>query len=148
MYYNKIKSLMSRNRFQLLLKMIHFNDNEVVVVGLHKIKPLIDKLLFTFQAAIIPQEELCIDEMLVPFRGCLSFKQYIKNKRHKFGIKLFKLYVNKGYTYNLSVYCGNEKVEGQSGASGVVFALIKNLLDQGRTLYTDNYYTRSCLSRE
>lgn len=137
LYYNKIRSLMSRNRFQLLLKMIHFNNNQDVVVNRHhKIKPLIDKLLIAFQAAVVPQDEICIDETLVPFRGRLSFRQYIKNKRHKFGIKLFKLCVNKGYTYNLSVYCGTEKIEGQSVASGVVFSLINNLLDKGRTLYT------------
>lgn len=147
LYYNKIRSLMSRNRFQLLLKTIHFNNNEDVVVNrLHKIKPLIDKLLIAFQAAVVPQDELCIDETLVPFRGRLSFRQYIKNKRHKFGIKLFKLCVNKGYTYNLSVYCGTEKNEGQSVATGVVFSLINDLLDKGRTLYTDNYYTSVALA--
>lgn len=90
LYSNKIKSLMSRNRFQLLLKMIHFNNNEDAIENrLHKINPLIQKLIVSFQAAIIPQDELCIDETIVPFRGRLSFRQYIKNKRHKFGIKLF-----------------------------------------------------------
>lgn len=28
MYANKLNSVMSRNRFELLLRMIHFNDNE------------------------------------------------------------------------------------------------------------------------
>lgn len=142
LYFNKIRSLMSRNRFQLLLKMLHFNDNEGVVQNrLHKINPLIEKLISRFQAAVIPDEEVCIDETLVPFRGRLSFRQYIKNKRHKFGIKLFKLCVTKGYTYNLSVYCGNEKTEGQPVSTAVVMSLMNNLLDKGRTLYTDNYYT-------
>lgn len=142
LYFNKVRSLMSRNRFQLLLKMLHFNDNEGVVQNrLHKIDPLLKKLISSFQAAIIPEEDVCIDETLVPFRGRLSFRQYIKNKRHKFGIKLFKLCVSKGYTYNLSVYCGAEKREGQPVSTSVVMSLMNNLLDKGRTLYTDNYYT-------
>ncbi|CAH1955847.1 unnamed protein product [Acanthoscelides obtectus] len=38
---------MSRNRFQLLLRMWHFSDNESCLEGdrLHKVKPLAEKLL-------------------------------------------------------------------------------------------------------
>ncbi|KAJ8931952.1 hypothetical protein NQ314_015093 [Rhamnusium bicolor] len=66
----------------------------------------------SFQAAVVPQEELCIDDTLVPFSACLSVRQYIKNNRHKFGITLFKLYIDKGYTYNLRAYCGTDNTEG------------------------------------
>lgn len=41
---------------------------------------------------IVPQENVCIDETLVPFGGRLGFRQYIKNKRHKFGISLQTLH--------------------------------------------------------
>ncbi|XP_072389285.1 uncharacterized protein [Diabrotica undecimpunctata] len=51
-----------------------------------------------------------------------------------FGIKLYKLCVEKVYSNNLTVYCGQDKVEGlQSG-------------NKGRTIYTDNYYTSISLA--
>lgn len=78
---------------------------------------------------------------MVPFRGRLRFKQYIKGKRHKFGIKLFKLCLSGGYTYHTKIYCGADKVEGMSVATKVVFELMQGSLDKGATLYTDNWYT-------
>lgn len=147
LYQNKLKSCMSRNRFQLLLRMWHFHNNEILTNDrLQKISPLTTMLIENFQAPVIPKESLCIDETLVPFRGRLTFKQYIKNKRHKFGIKLYKLCLEKGYTYNMLVYCGQDKVEGQSSSQNVVLKLAANLLKEGRTIYTDNYYTSVTLA--
>jgi hypothetical protein len=141
-YENFIKCAMSRNRFQLLLKMWHFSNNENLSQDrLQKISPLINMLIEKFQNNVTPKEAVCIDETLVPFRGRLSFRQFIKNKRHKFGIKLYKVCLEKGYTYNMMVYCGQDKVEGQSSSQNVVLTLAKNLFNKGRTIYTDNYYT-------
>jgi hypothetical protein len=95
-------------------------------------------LLEKFQNNVTPKEAVCIDETLVPFRGRLSFRQFIKNKCHKFGIKLYKLCLEKGYTYNMTVYCGQDKVEGQTSSQNVVLTLAKNLFNKGRTIYTDN----------
>nr|CAH7732309.1 unnamed protein product [Callosobruchus chinensis] len=106
-----------------------------------KKNPLIDLLLERFQSAIIPARDLCIDETMVPF-------QYIKNKKHKFGIKLYKLCTNNGYTYNLKVYCGRDAQPGVPVASSVVMELSKNLLDSGRVLYIDNFYTSMHLAHE
>ncbi|KAJ8875770.1 hypothetical protein PR048_023669 [Dryococelus australis] len=63
---------MSRNRFEALLTMIHFSNNEF---------PLIDKLNNVFLKAYIPANEVCILEIMVPFRGTLLFQQYITGKR-------------------------------------------------------------------
>ncbi|CAH1989935.1 unnamed protein product [Acanthoscelides obtectus] len=83
---------------------------------------------------------------LVPFQGRLKFKQYIANKRHKFGIKLFKLCLEGGYTYDFNVYCGKEHAEGSSVPTNVVMKLMDGLLDKGRTLAIDNYYTSVTLA--
>lgn len=146
-YSNAIKSVMSRNRFQLLLKTWHFNNNENVTTDrLQKISPLTNKLIENFKRHFIPNQALCIDETLVPFRGRLSFRQYIKNKRHKFGIKVYKLCIEKGYTYNLLIYCGQDRIKGESSSQRVVLTLADGLLNKGRTIYTDNYYTSITLA--
>ena len=151
LYTNDVKKLMPRNRFELILRMWHFSDNNECPRGdrLFKIQPLIDRLLERFQTANIPNKEICIDETLVPFRGRLSFKQYIKNKRHKFGIKLYKLCTESGYTFNLKVYCGRDVVEeGVPVSSSIVMTLMENLLDSGRIVYTDNFYTSVHLAHQ
>lgn len=145
LYQNSLKHVLSRNRFQVLLKMWHFTNNEQANMDdrLHKIGPLLSKLQETFQASIVPGEYIVIDETLVPFKGKLKFKQYISNKRFKFGIKLFKLCLEGGYLYDLKVYCGREKEvsEEHSVPSQVVLNLTRDLLNSGRTIVVDNYYT-------
>lgn len=37
--------------------------------------------------ALTPNKSMYIDESIIPFTGRLSFKQYIQNKTHKYGIK-------------------------------------------------------------
>lgn len=147
-YSNKVCNVMSRNRFQILLSMWHFHDNDDLedTTKLRKISHFLDKLKLRFQAIVVPDKNICIDETLVPFRGRLAFRQYIKNKRHKFGIKLFKLCTAGGYTYNLSVYCGKEDVTSEPVPTRVVKHLLGDLLDKGYTLYTDNYYTSVSLA--
>lgn len=96
-YKNGISEVMSRNRFELLLAMFHLYNNEEQTPMSDRIFKL-EKFLITlqrkYQITYIPEEEPCIDESNVPFRGRLLFKQYKPNKRHKYGIKLFKLCVS------------------------------------------------------
>lgn len=148
LYENKMAMIMSRNRFELLLANLHFSDNETSNTNtrLYKLAPLLDKLIPNFKNVVVPSEELCIDETLVPFRGRLSFRQYIKNKRHRFGVKVYKLCLDAGFTYDLKIYCGADKSENTSVPDSVVFYLANDLLDVGRTIYTDNFYTSVTLA--
>ncbi|XP_053457867.1 zinc finger protein with KRAB and SCAN domains 8 isoform X2 [Nycticebus coucang] len=150
LYDNSVKKLISRNRFEMLLRMWHFSNNEECPPGdrLFKIQPLLDRLLERFQIAIVPDKEICIEETVVPFRGHLSFVQYIKNKRHKFGIKLFKLCLRDSYTWNVKIYCGKEARSGVPVSSSIVMKLIEGLLDSGRVLYTDSYHTSIHLAHQ
>lgn len=144
LYSTEVKQVMSRNRFELLLSNWHFTDNEGGNTSerLYKIAPLINHIRKNFQNVITPSNNICVDETLVPFRGRLAFRQYIKNKRHKFGIKLFKLCIEDGYTYDFKIYCGAEKTNTTNSVpTSIVMGLCENLLDCGRTIYVDNYYT-------
>ncbi|CAH1975477.1 unnamed protein product [Acanthoscelides obtectus] len=139
-----IPKVMSRNRFQLLLRMWHFSDNNDCPEGdrLHKIKPLLDALVKKFQEIYTPGRTFCIDESVVPFQGRLLFKQYIPNKTHKYGVKLFKLCSDNGYTWNIRIYAGKEKQERDASVgTNIVLKLSQDLLDTGRTIAADNYYT-------
>lgn len=138
------RSLMSRNRFQLLLRFWHFSDNEdpsAKTNRLHKLQPILDILIANFKKYYTPPKNVCIDESLIPFRGRLVFRMYIPNKSARYGVKVFKLCTEKGYTTNLKMYVGQSEKEGDmSITETTVMNLMEGLLDEGRTLFMDNYY--------
>ena len=138
-------SVLSRNRFQLLLSMIHFSHNATAQDGdrLAKILPLIDILESNFKNMFCPEKDIVIDETLIPWRERLIFRQYIPNKAHRYGIKMFKLCSIDGYTWDFRIYAG-KSATGQREiglAQKVCLELAKDLLNESRTLYVDNFYT-------
>jgi hypothetical protein len=143
MYHNEfISSIMPRDRFLLLLRCWHFtsedgNSND----RLYKLRPIIEILLNNFKNRLTPGQDVVIDESMIPWRGRLAFKQYITNKRHKFGVKLYKLCTIDGYVYNFKIYSGKgDTAQGESHTLSIVKYLMGDLLGQGRTLYVDNFY--------
>lgn len=137
------RTVMPRNRFELILKYLHFSDNCQANTEdrLYKIKCVLDKFIENYQKVYTPGQNICVDESLIPWRGRLIFRQYIPNKAAKYGIKVFKLCTEKGYTWNLIVYCGKSKEKEVDVSEKTVMLLTQGLLDEGRTVYTDNYYT-------
>ncbi|CAG4938111.1 unnamed protein product [Parnassius apollo] len=144
------RTVMARNRFELLLQMLHFSqdDDANKADRLHRVKSLLDKLNHNFKSNYIPGQDICIDESMVPFRGRLIFRQYNKQKRHKYGIKLFKLCCLLGYTYRVNVYAGKQHEQINITPQSVVMNLCQDLLNKGHCLYRDNWYTSVSLARE
>ncbi|KAG5878432.1 hypothetical protein JTB14_015917 [Gonioctena quinquepunctata] len=146
LYKNQVSQVLSRNRFEMLLRMIHFSDreNETNNDRLYKIRPVLDMLNNSFQQPYTVGQEMVIDESMIPWRGRLKFRQYIPTKIHKYGVKLFKLCSPSGYTWKCQIYTGRTEEQRPAGlgiGETVVLALTEGLLDEGRTLYTDNFYT-------
>ena len=154
--------IMRRNRFQLILKFLHFNDNSKAPATddanrdrLYKIRPLIDHLCEKFQEAYTPGPSVAVDETLLLWKGRLAFRQYLPLKRSRFGIKMFCLSEVSGYTYKFRIYTGKQdpatdianfvpdECSGFSSSEKVVIYLMMPLLDKGYTLWSDNWYT-SC----
>lgn len=143
------RTVMSRNRFELLLQMLHFSENDIDHKSdrLHRVRKLYDVMNNKFQENYLPAQEICIDESMVPFRGRIIFRQYNKQKRHKYGIKEFKLCTIPGYTYKVSVYAGKNDILNTT-PTNVVLSLCEDLLNRGHTLFTDNWYTSLPLARQ
>lgn len=151
MFHNDfIANTMSRDRFLLLLRCIHFCNNETVDKKdrLCKIRNLLDITNKNFQTVLTPGRILVIDESMVPFQGRLLFKQYIPNKTHPYGIKLYKLCTVDGYTSNLIVYSGKtEKKSEMAHSEQIVHDLLNYLIPKdGHYLYADNFYSSLTLA--
>jgi len=101
---------MSRNRYQLISKFLHFADNrrwnptDPNRDKLFKVRPLLDHMNRKFQEVYVPSKNVAIDEQLLLYKGNLQFKMYIPMKRSRFGIKFFTLCDKYGYNYNTECY--------------------------------------------
>ncbi len=150
--------IMSRNRFQLILKFLHFNDNRLYdptdedCDRLHKVRTLIDIMRDCFQNVYAPEQKLSVDESLVLFKGRLRFRQYIKTKRARFGIKLYELTTHDGITLDFLVYCGkgmyyDDNFNDLPASERIPVALMQPYFDKNHILFTDNYYTSPSLAK-
>ena len=69
---------MPRDHFFLLLKYIHFadnNDTDAKTNKLYKIGKIVNVFNTNSQRLLDPGTEIVIDETMVPWQGRLSFKQ-------------------------------------------------------------------------
>ena len=83
------------------------------------------------------------------FRGRLSFQQYIKGKKARYGIKLFELTTPDGYVLNIEIYQRkSDNIQETSKTSSLVLRLIQPYLSKGHHLFMDNFYNSIELSKE
>lgn len=144
---------MSRDRFLLIMRCIHFSQtNEEVGVDvdrLSKVQILVDHFNKKMDDIYYPSKELSLDEAMVLWRGRLIFRQYIKGKRHKYGIKLYTLCEPGGLILRFVVYSGSlSNLGGKGHATKVVLHLMKGKLNHGHSLYMDNFYNSCPLAYE
>lgn len=142
--------IMSRNKFELILRFWHFADNETSDKSdrLYKIRNILDKINFNFEHLHTPGKIIAVDESMIPFRGRLKFRQYVPSKRHKYGVKLFKICDVNGFTYKIIVYEGKQSIPGQALGETIVLSLCEKYLEKGRTVVTDNFYTSVPLAKQ
>ena len=110
------------------------------------------KIVIDCKLVYSPGKNLSVDESLVLFKGRLTFKQYIKTKRARFGIKLYELTMSDGITLEFLVYCGKGMFANDDPNSDMPITeripalLMAPFLGKGHVLFTDNYYTSSSLA--
>ncbi|KAL7404530.1 hypothetical protein ABVT39_016045 [Epinephelus coioides] len=136
-YFNKV---MSRNRFQMILRFLHFTDNEARPANntdnLYKVRPVLDYLVSKFREMYQPSENICFDEGMLLWRGHLVFRVYNPQKPIKYGIKSYILCDSKtGYCFNLKPYHGEASALGD-----MIISLLDRLAGHGYKLFMDNYY--------
>ncbi|KAJ0177483.1 hypothetical protein K1T71_007492 [Dendrolimus kikuchii] len=151
--FQPIKDIMTVNRFETIRRFLHFNNNEKHLPKehpqhdrLHKIRPIISHLNEKF--ALVPMEQkLSIDEQMCATKVAHFMKQYLPNKPHKWGFKLYVMCSVKGYAHKFEIYTGqeNERLpdEPDFGPVGnVVVRLARGVPRHiNHIIYFDNFYT-------
>lgn len=136
---------MSLQRFRLLLRCMRFDLKETRSErkALDKLAPILsfsDAFMSNCKNGYHMSEFVTVDEMLPAFRGRCSFRQYIPSKPNKYAIKVFALCDARiFYTSKLEVYLGIDKDFNSSSA--VVLRLLHHILESGRNLTIDNWFT-------
>lgn len=143
---------MSRDRFLLIMRCLHFAENVPEgnpVDRLHKINPLLNFFNEKMAAIYYPQKELSLDESMILWKGRLIFRQYIKNKKHRYGVKLYMLTEPGGIILKTRIYTGamDDNIGGKGHTTKVVLDLLQNYLDSGHSVYLDNFYNSFELSK-
>lgn len=152
--FDPIAQTMNRNRFDKIRQMFHMNDNNKHWPPdhpqhdrMHKIRPVIDHLNKKF--ITVPFEHrLSLDEQMCATKIRHFMKQYLPNKPHKWGFKLYVVCSLSGYAYNFEVYSGAKDIERLSGEpdlgaiSNTVIRLLRPVPRHvNHIIYFDNFYT-------
>ena len=156
--FKSIQNTMSRNRFDQIRNNLHFNDNSKIpdknsedFDPLYKIRPIIKHFNERFQTVPMPQH-LCVDEQMCATKMKTFIRQYMPDKPHKWGVKLFVLCDSSGFCYNFEVYGGagdNVVLAGTPdlGASSNVVIRLTRIVPEFKNhiIYFDNFYTSLAL---
>ena len=138
----------SRNRWESIKSNFHMVENNTVREDdkLFKVRPMVD-LREKFQQ-ISKEQELCIDEQMVPFKGHSSMKQYVPGKPHKYGYKFFVLAGKNGMTYDFMPYTGKMKpvndptIPDLGASSNVALHLCQTIASNcNHYMFFDNWFT-------
>lgn len=149
--YEPISSVMSRNRFELILRHLHFANNDTVETRIKKndkawkITPWLE-LLRSQCILIEPQENNSIDEMMIPFKGKFSkIRQYIRGKPHPWGFKIWARTGEDGILYDFELYKGATPGQAKSTlgvGADVVLRLSATLPHQKNfKIFADNFFS-------
>ena len=145
-----------RDTFEAVLWCTHFTDNDLLDPRdkFAKVRPLFTQLNTTAKEYLPISQTLCVDEMMVPYFGPHSCKQYIRGKPIRYGYKIWGLCSSKGWTIHLEPYCGSstqlDKFNMGQGPDVVMGLVVKADPSPGSRIYFDNLFTSvpllECLS--
>jgi hypothetical protein len=89
-----------------------------------------------------------VDEVIVLYKGRVVFRQYIPKKHKRFGTKIYKLCDSLGYTYDMSMYLGNQRQHATAQITamhGMVLQVLQRDEGLGYKIFMDNYFTTPTL---
>lgn len=150
-------TVMSEKRFRILMRCIRFDnvDDRAARRTIDKLAPIriiFDNFVRRCQENYAVGLHTTIDEMLLPFRGRCSFRQYISNKPAKYGVKVFSLVDSETYyTLNMEIYAGQQPdgpYQLDNSATQVVHRLVQPIVNSARNVTMDNWYTSIPLVKE
>ncbi|XP_039301414.1 piggyBac transposable element-derived protein 3-like, partial [Nilaparvata lugens] len=152
-----VANAMPREKYFLIrrsLKLVYDDDvpeEKRKADRLWKVRPLINAI----QNGCLKQnrmDHICIDEMMIPFSGHTSLKQYVPNKPNPVGLKAFVLANPNGVVCDFEIFQGSnsfleEKNYGFNSMEAAILCLTRSLVP-GHTIYYDRLFSTVKLADE
>jgi DNA excision repair protein ERCC-6 len=150
LYVPFVTEVMTRDRYELIRKMLHFNNNEEDMDSndrAFKVRHLVKHFNDAFHESRNQSRSQSIDEHMVRFKGHNMMKQYMKSKPIRWGFKLWVRACSKtGYVYEFDIYTGRKAQETEFGlGESVVLQLTEKIVDSGIIVAFDNFFTSPAL---
>lgn len=150
-YNPAVASSLTVNRFEEILRYLHFADNLNLPEGdkFAKMRPLFNMLNEKYLLHWVNEQNLNVDESMAPYYGRHGAKQFIRGKPIRYGFKLWCLNTPDGYLVQTEPYqgAGTVRMQTELGMGGsVVMDLISVLPEEDKyCLYFDNLFTSPAL---
>ncbi|KAF4530424.1 hypothetical protein B566_EDAN018556 [Ephemera danica] len=140
------RATLSLRRFKQILRFMRFDDTETrdkddKLSPIREVWEIVNNLLGQYY---IPSENLTVDEQLVAFRGRVGFRQYMRSKPAKYGMKIWHVCDAKNsYPLKALPYLGKEANQRAAPGLGrrVVETLVQPYFGSGRNVTCDNFFT-------
>lgn len=149
------RAVMSQKRFLTIMAAIRFDnfgdrEERKKENPAAAIQEIFDIFVNNARNAYKVGANVCVDEMLVGFRGRCRFKMYIPSKPEKYGIKIQCVTdARTGYLHNAYIYAGKDtdgislskEERTLSKPTQAVIRLVKHLYNTNRNVTCDNWYS-------
>lgn len=112
-----------------------------------RVREFYEDFIARCKANYYPAAQIALDEAIKKFKGRCSFKQYIKNKPVRWGVKIFCICCsNTAYFWNGAFYLGKtgeagDDIKENSATHRAVISLLSPLANKNHICFMDNYYT-------
>lgn len=160
MFWNKsygrpiFHETMPRNRFQLILRFVRFDDKTTRNARRENdkyapLRALWETVTNNFTKCFFPKGSVTVDEQLFSTKSRCSFIQYMPQKPGKFGLKFWLICdTSTSYVLNAVPYTGRDdrRPPEQGLGEHVVRTLVEPYYGSGITVTTDNFFTSLNLS--
>lgn len=92
------------------------------------------------------ETNLSVDEQIIPFKGQINIKQYVKNKPKKWGVKIYVMAGRSGLMYDFIIYQGsttplNPVYVKYGSSAAVVIQLSERITEKNHGLFFDNFFS-------
>jgi hypothetical protein len=109
-----VSKVMCWDRFEEIVSALHLSNNhpkpdrgEARYNNLYKVRKLLDMLNKNFKFNTGMEEVVSIDEKMIPYKGTILLKVFIKNKPSKWGMKIWALASQSGYVNSFIIFKDN-----------------------------------------
>jgi len=127
-----------------ILQTIQRPDQSEEYDQLWKLRIGFDTLSDNYAKFYNPSENLAVEKVIVKYRDRVNFRQYIPKKRKCFGITIYKLCDEAGYTCAMKVYLDKDS-QSATDDTTATHATVRNLTSRdeglGHKLFLVNFFS-------